>query len=271
MGLTLVIGQAAGRRAPWSGVSFYFCLLRSLRITNSTIRARLKTDSWQLLLYLIPLTPLGVVARLLHQHGFLSILQLALRDLLLVAHRMAQLTCESPIQKDVPSVSDINRGVRDAANEAAKKHSRKRKRDGGPVSSEPWYMETKIQADALYVLIGLIGQSINLIEALSRPVDDQANSAACQQLKSAIRASTEQASKLLGLWIEAMILLITQGAQSLGTEISADRKHISLGPMLHIWESRASVTGDDLITVSVNRIHSRSGCMLMLGVEMLHV
>lgn len=169
---------------------------------------------------------------------------------------MAQLSREVPILNDVPSVPDINPEVGDAANEAANKPSRKRKRDGGLVSMDPWYRESKAQPDALCGLIGHIGQSIDLIEALSRPVDDEVNSAACQQLKSAIRGNTEQASKLLGLWMEAMKVSMTRNAQTLPTKLPAECKFISLGPILHVWESRASVAASDSISVAVTCIHS---------------
>lgn len=215
--------------------------------------------SWQLLEHLIASIPSNNAARLLSQHKFLTIIQFSLENLL--AHRQG--AAQRQILGSAPAnggstASDSSLNPEAAPEQTADKRSRKRKRDGTVVDAVREKENLSGTTKDPSALLTHVGEAIRLIDALSQSRDNPSNPAVCEQMKSVLRGSPDQASRLLGLWMEAVRLLYERPSGASTDSAPASHKYAPLTPMLNVWESRSSLSVNDTKGVPVSHCRRAS-------------
>lgn len=97
-----------------------------------------------------------------------------------------------------------------------------------------------------------VGEVTHFIEALSDPRDNPSNPVVCEQMKVVLRSNPDQASKLLGLWMEAVRLVYERFSGASTDSATGSLQYSLLKSMLNVWESRASLSVSDTESVPVS-------------------
>ncbi|KAF2835416.1 hypothetical protein M501DRAFT_999176 [Patellaria atrata CBS 101060] len=199
-------------RAKW----VFRWLLEKLKSEGAGRAVRKSTSAWLLLAQIIDLIRDISTATLLNEHGFLSIVERCLEE------NFSPNTALVSKMEDIPNAGHV-------------KQSKKRRRDGSSsgTTQDVHIITNEERIDLLFC----VSNVIECVGNLTKSEDENQESIYSEHMKAAIRTSKEHAAKLLGQWMEALI--IVQG----DSEVNKLKKKSyprfpSLLPMLCVWDLR---------------------------------
>lgn len=176
-------------------------LLKKLQTPADPV-PRKTAATWSLLLYLLKTIPVTNGAKILAERGFVSILSLALEELV----KDAKEPSANPTKKEKTS-------------------SKKRKRTGEIIDSLS-------SSTGLPLLLGWLYSAVSHITKGSSVVSDGRGTAfSAEYMQTIFRTSSEVAAKILGSWMSLCDITLPQ--------LSGSSKEYWLSPFISIWSSHA--------------------------------
>ncbi len=178
--------------------------------------------------------PLTITARLLNTYKFIVVIKNTLQWL---QQNVDEGKESSPQEReDASATAESSSATLEASPVEASQRSRKRKRDGTPISPRGGSSKADPNTEVLYKSIC---SAIREMESLTRDLPDGSRGFAVEHMKATLRSSPEHAAAILGGFF-AITNVIMRG--SVGTP--TDTFHGCISPMLAIWDLRSGTEGD---------------------------